>query len=311
MKITALDESRDLAKRIADAAGFTVIPIEDRRFEDGEGKLRPLSEVRGETVCVVQSLYTDQDLSVHDKLCRLLILMATLRDHGASWIIALVPYLCYARKDRRTNPHDPVTIRYVAQLFEAIGCDHIITFGIHNPAAFENAFRCQSTLVDLGAVFQDVMAWRIDDASLMVMSPDPGGVKRAQLFREVLEERLGHPISFGFMNKRRRGGIMTSGDVVGDFQDKAVLIVDDMIASGGTMVAAARQCRRMDARNVYAVAAHGLFTGKAEALFANDAIDRVFVSDSVAPFRLIKGADTPGLEVLGTAQAFADVLSGL
>ena len=311
MKLMALDESRDLAKRIADAAGLTLMPVEDRQFEDGEGKLRPLTDVRGHTICLVQSLYQDQKLSAHDKLCRLLFLMATLRDHGARRLIVLVPYLCYARKDRRTKPYDPVTTRYVAQLFEAATCDHLITLCIHNPAAFENAFRCETTLVDLGAVFQDVMAWRIDDKPLVVMSPDPGGVKRAQLFRETLEERLGHPIGFGFMNKRRSGGVMTSGDVVGDFQGKAVLIVDDMIGSGGTMRAAARQCRRMGAQNVYAVAAHGLFTGAPENLFADDTIDRVFISDSVAPFRLVKGADTPGLEVLGTGQAFADVLATL
>lgn len=311
MKLVTLGESQELAKRIADAAGLTLIPVEDRRFEDGEGKLRLLTEVRGDTICVIQSLYEDQELSVHDKLCRLLILMATLRDHGARRIIALVPYLCYARKDRRTKPRDPLTTRYIAQLFEAVGCDHIITFGIHNPAAFENAFRCETTRVDLGAVFQDVMAWRVDDEPLVVMSPDPGGVKRAQLFRETLEERLGHPIGFGFMNKRRSGGVMTSGDAVGDFAGKTVLIVDDMIGSGGTMVAAAQQCRDMGAQNVYAVAAHGLFAAKEKTLFADDTIDRVFISDSIAPFRLAKGADTPGLEVLGTAQAFADVLAGL
>ena len=99
--------------------------------------------------------------------------------------------------------------------------------------------------------------------------------------------------------------------MVGDFAGKSVLIVDDMIGSGGTMLAAARQCRNMGARGVYALAAHGLFTGNPEALFADDTIDRVFISDSVAPFRLPKGANTPGLEVHSTAQAFADVLAGL
>jgi ribose-phosphate pyrophosphokinase len=311
MKLVALAESRDLAERIADAAGLPMIPVEDRRFEDGEDKIRPMADVRGHTICVVQSLYEDHHLTVHDKLCRLLILMATLRDHGARRLIALVPYLCYARKDRRTKLRDPLTTRYVAQLFEAVSCDHVVTFGIHNPAAFENAFRCETTLVDLGAVFQDVMAWRVDDLPLVVMSPDPGGVKRTQLFRETLEERLGHQIGFGFMNKRRSGGVMTSGDVAGDFAGKAVLIVDDMIGSGGTMVAAAQQCRRIGAQNVYALAAHGLFTGSAETLFADGSIDRVFISDSVAPFRLANGADTPKLEVLGTAQAFSDVLAGL
>lgn len=311
MKLIALDESRDLAKRIADASGVPLLSVEDRRFDDGEGKLRLLSDVCGATICVVQSLYADQTMSVHDKLCRLLFLMATLRDHGARRIIAAVPFLCFARKDRRTKLYDPLTLRYVAQMCEAAGCDHIVTFGIHNAAAFDNAFRCRTTRIPLGAVFQDVMAWRVDDEPLVVMSPDPGGVKRAQLFRETLEERLGHPVDFGFMNKRRSGGVMTAGNMVGDVQGKAVLIVDDIIGSGGTMLAAARQCRQMGARYVYALAAHGLFTTRPDSLFADDTIDRVFISDSVPPFRLAQGVDTAGLEIIGTAMAFAEALSAL
>ena len=89
MRLVALAESRDLTERIADAAGLSLIPVEDRQFEDGEGKLRPMSDVRGHTVCLVQSLYEDHRLSVHDKLFRLLILLATLRDHGARRLIAL------------------------------------------------------------------------------------------------------------------------------------------------------------------------------------------------------------------------------
>ena len=300
MRLFALQETGDHAERIAAAMGQNLSKLEHRDFEDGECKIRPLDPVRGEQVCVIQSLYDGPDLSVHDKLCRLLFLIATMRDHGATRVTALVPFLCYGRKDRRTKAQDPVTSRYIAQLFEAVTCDDLITLEIHNLAAFQNAFRFRTCHLQLGDVFQDVVAWRTGGASLVVMSPDPGGVKRAQLLRDALQVRLGQNVGFGFMDKRRSGGTMTSG-----------AIVDDMIASGGTMIAAAKACKARGAEKTYALAAHGLFTSGAEALFADDTFERVFVSDSIAPFRLPEGISTNRLEVVDTADEFANVLQVL
>ncbi|WP_296424716.1 ribose-phosphate diphosphokinase [Yoonia sp.] len=308
MQIVALDESRDLAVGIADELGLALSELEQRTFEDGEGKIRPLAPVQGHDLCIVQSLHSGPRLSAHDKLCRLLFLIATLRDHGAAWITVVVPYLCYARKDRRTKPQDPITTRYVAQLLETAGCDHIITFEVHNLAAFQNAFRCQTTHLEVGAAFQDAVAWRADGAPLVVLSPDPGGVKRAQLFRETLEERLGQAIGFGFMEKRRSGGVMSVGALAGDFAGRSVVIVDDIIASGSTMLGAAQACRDAGAAKVFALAAHGLFTGQPQRLFAGDLIDRVLVTDSIAPFRLPDGRATDRLEIIGTAALFADTI---
>lgn len=307
MQLFALKESQDQGAGIAAALGLILSDLEHREFSDGEFKIRPLCPVDGQHICVIQSLYGDRDFSVHDKLCRLLFLIATLRDHGARRVTALVPFLCYGRKDRRTKAQDPLTTRYVAQLFEAVQCDELVTLETHNLAAFQNAFRLRTNHLEIGQVFQDVVAWRTE-APLVVMSPDPGGVKRAQLFRESLEDRLGQDIGFGLMEKRRSGGVMTSGDVVGDFEGKSVLVVDDMIASGSTMISAAQACRAKGAGKVYALAAHGLFTAGAEALFTGEHFDRVFVSDSIPPFRLRDGAKTHRLEIVGTADEFAEVL---
>lgn len=311
MHLFALEESNELGVRIASALGQQLSELEHRNFPDGECKIRPLHSVNGAHVCIVQSLFDDTVLSVHDKLCRLLFLIATMRDHGAVRVTALVPFLCYARKDRRTKMWDPVTTRYVAQLFEAMGCDDLITLETHNLAAFQNAFRIRTHHLTLGDVFPDVITWRTDAEPLVVMSPDPGGVKRAQLFHDDLQDRLGRPLGFGFMDKRRSAGIMTSGDIVGDYEGKSVIIVDDMIASGGTMIAAAQACRVRGAAKVYALAAHGLFAPGAEALFSGEHFERIFVSDSVPPFRLANGAKTHRLEIVGTEDEFANVLRGI
>lgn len=311
MRLFALHETRDHGDRIAAALGRELSALEHRDFADGEYKIRPLSPVRGDHVCIIQSLYDGPDLSVHDKLCRLLFLIATMRDHGATRVTAVIPCLCYGRKDRRTKAQDPLTVRYLAQLCDAVRCDDLMTLETHNLAAFQNAFRLRTHHLELGQVFQDVMAWRIGAAPLIVMSPDPGGVKRAQLFRDALQDRLGQDVGFGFMEKRRSSGVMTSGDVVGDFAAKSVVIVDDMIASGGTMIAAAQACKARGAAKVYALAAHGLFTSGAEALFLGDHFERIFVSDSIAPFRLHNGARTHRLEIVDTADAFANMLRAI
>lgn len=311
MQLFALDESKAHGARIASAFGQPLSELEHRDFPDGECKIRPLAPVRGDHVCVIQSLYDDPAHSVHDKLCRLLFLIATLRDHGAVRVTALVPFLCYGRKDRRTKPQDPVTTRYIAQLLEAVGCDDLITLETHNLAAFQNAFRIRTHHINLGDVFPDVIAWRTEAEPLVVMSPDPGGVKRAQLFQKALQDRLGRPLGFGFMDKQRSAGVMTSGDIIGHYDGMSVIIVDDMVASGGTMIAAAQACKARGAAKVYALAAHGLFAQGAEALFSGAHFERVFVSDSVPPFRLPNGAKTHRLEIVGTEAECADALRSL
>ena len=107
-------------------AASTLSPLEEREFEGGEHKTRPLVSVRGEDVYVVQSLSGDAAASANDRLCRLLFFIAGVKDSGAARVTACVPFLAYGRKDRRTKERDPVTLRYVAQLFEAVGTDHLL-----------------------------------------------------------------------------------------------------------------------------------------------------------------------------------------
>lgn len=87
-------------------------------------------------------------VSANDKLCKLLFSLATCKENGAARVTAIVPCLAYARKDRQTKAHDPVTTRYVAQLFEAMGTNRIVTLDVHNFAAFQNAFRCETIHLD-------------------------------------------------------------------------------------------------------------------------------------------------------------------
>jgi ribose-phosphate pyrophosphokinase len=287
MLLFSLDPDDVVAPALAAALDDVISPHEDRVFDDGEHKWRPTVDPRGADVYVVGSLHGGPVDSPHDKLMRLLMFVGALREHGAARVTAVVPYVAYARKDRRTKPFDPVSVRYIAQMFEALGVAQVIALEAHNVAAFQSAFRCTTVNLEAHRAFDPVVDELTDGGPLAVASPDPGGVKRAQLWREALAERLHRPVGFAMIDKRRSAGLV-SGDslVAGDVRDMTVLLLDDLIASGETMARAAKALRHADARRVIACAAHGLFTGAAAETLADPFIQRVVVTDSVPPFRL-------------------------
>jgi phosphoribosylpyrophosphate synthetase len=179
LDLFALNATREFWARVATALGTELAAHEEREFEDGEHKARPLVSVRGHDVYVIQSLHSGPVASVNDKLCRLLFFISTLKENGAKRVTAVIPYLAYARKDRQTKPRDPVTTRYVAVLLEAAGAGLVMTLEVHNIVAFQNAFRCQTIHLDPRKLFARQALELIGDGPVVVASPDPGGVKRA------------------------------------------------------------------------------------------------------------------------------------
>src|ERR1044071_9768356 len=138
MLLFAPRHTRILGERVAEHLGVQLAASDEREHDGGEHKMRPRQPVRGQDVFVLQSLNGDAQGSANDKLCRLLFFIAALRDAGAARVTTCVPYLCYARKDRRSTSQDAVTLRYVAQMFEALGADRVVVLDVHNDAAFDN-----------------------------------------------------------------------------------------------------------------------------------------------------------------------------
>jgi ribose-phosphate pyrophosphokinase len=285
-KLFALNSSHVLGSAVARILGVPLCQHEEREFEDGEHKARPLDNVMGQEVFVLHSLFSGAGQTVNDKLCRLLFFIGALRDASARRIIPIIPYLCYARKDRKTKPNDPVTTKYIAQLLEAMGTHTLVAMDVHNLPAFHNAFRCPTHHLEARKLFVDLLAPGLDHEKVTVLSPDPGGVKRAEKFREALSQALGREAGSAFMEKHRSEGVVSGAALVGDVDGSTVLVVDDLIASGGTMIRAAGASRKAGATRVYAIATHGLFTGGAEKVLADPGLDRIYVTDSVPPFRL-------------------------
>ena len=288
VKLFALKGSAALGASVAAHLGLPIAAHEEREFEDGEHKARPLESVAGADVTVIHSLHGGPDQSANDKLCRLLFFIGALKDAGASRVTAVAPYLCYARKDRRTKSLDPVITRYVAAMFEAVGTDTVVALEVHNPAAFENAFRCRTVALTATPIFVEHVK-SLAAGNLCVVSPDTGGAKRAELFRQALEQTLKQSIGSAFAEKHRSGGVVSGELFVGDVKGRTALIIDDLISSGTTLVRAAEAAKRAGAERVLALVAHGLFAEGSEKAVMNPALDGLIVTDSVQPSRVKPG----------------------
>jgi ribose-phosphate pyrophosphokinase len=292
MMLFAPQSSAAFAGKVAEALGARLAASEEREFEGGEHKMRPLEDVQGQHAFVVHSLCGDPEGSANDRLCRLLFFVGALKDAGARRVTAVVPYLAYARKDRRTQPRDPVTTRYVAAMFEAVGVDCVVVLDVHNEAAFDNAFRIPTVRLEAAATFAAAVNSRVGERRLVVASPDVGGIKRAQKFRESFGRELGREVDFAFVEKRRAGGVVAGDALVGAVADADVVFYDDMIATGTTLLRAIGAARRAGARRIHVAAPHGVFQPAAAQLFQADGPDTVLVSDSIT----LRGSFVPFLQ---------------
>lgn len=307
----ALGSDRGLGEKIAGEIGVELAPHEDRAFEDGERKVRPLTSARERDVYVVHSLHGEEFETGADKLLRLLFFIGALRDAGAARITAVVPYLCYARKDRRTKPRDPVATRYVAQLFEAVGTDRVVVVDAHNVAALQNAFRIEIIALDAQAVFARYFAREVGDAPVAVVSPDLGGEKRAELFRQRLEKTLSRPVAKGFMDKHRSMGEVSGELFAGDVKGRTAIILDDLISSGATMARTASACRAHGAARVFLAATHGLFSHGAEAALRAAPADEIVVADTVPAPRHFAERSGVGLTIVSVSGLLARAIERL
>ena len=229
-----------------------LLEVEIRKFPDGEKYVRVSGE--GDEAIVVQSTYFPQD----EHLIELLLLGDALKEKGFKKLIAVVPYLAYSRQDRVTKDGEPISVRAIMR---AIGIyyDELYVFDLHNPKTVEFFPKMAVNLSPARAIaeyFKDKLREGI------VLAPDRGALERARAVAEILG------VEFSYFEKKRISPTevqMTPVDI--DVEGKNVLIVDDIISTGGTMVRAANILRKMVAKKIYVVATHGVF--------AEGAIERV------------------------------------
>lgn len=308
MRVFALDASSALGKSITSQLGCELDPHEEREFSYGEHKVRPLVSVWAEDVYVISSLHGDKNLSVNDKICRLLFFVGALKDAGAHYVTAVLPYLAYSRKDQRTKSRDPVTTRYVATVLQSVGVDRVITMDVHNQAALDNSFRCPTVNLSTAELFAEHYVRTIGNSVDTVVSPDLGGLKATRAFIDVYERVSGCAPALAVVDKRRSEGQVSGSGLIGTVGDH-VLVVDDMIGSGTTLCRAASACREAGATKISVGATHGLFQEGAPRLFEQRDIDSITVTDTVAIDMLSLAADKLArVTTISTAPVFADCL---
>lgn len=312
MKLFGLNATKDFSQRLADSLGIRLGSHEERDFEDGEFKVRPLETVRGEQVFICQSLASSDGQSANDKLCRLLFLCGAAKDAGAERATAVVPYLAYARKDRRTKPRDPITTRYIAQMFEAAGVDAIVTADVHNPAAYENSFRIGKENLEAALLFAEHFAPLAEAAPrTVVLSPDSGGVKRARAFAALLEARAQKSIGVAFMEKQRSQGRVSGELFAGDVDGALVIVIDDLISGGTTLARAAEAAIARRAHAVHAAATHAVLAAGAPETLGAAQLESIVVTDTVSDVRKRGGPLGAKLRVLEVAPLFATAIERL
>ena len=319
------------ARAVCRHLGTTPGEHDEKAFSDGEFRSRLVTCVQGREVFVIPSLHGDARQSTDEQLLRLLFFIATAVDAGAARVSAVVPYLCYARQDRRTAPGDPVATRHVARLLEAAGTSRIAVVDIHNPGAFENAFRIPAMNIMPGALLADFfagfsavtpgdaargieeggLAGALRGRPLVVVAPDSGAIPRAAHFRELLSHRLGADIDSAFIEKHRSDSGLGGTGASGHFAGRTALIIDDMICTGATTLRAARICRERGAERVIAAATHAVLSGNAASLLCDPMIDAVVVSNTIPVPETARQTLGSRLHVLDASRLCADAISAL
>lgn len=247
--------SRDLAKEIASILGCGYIEAATVRFPDGECYTRIEQETLDDDVVIVQNTYPDENL------VEMFLLQDAVKNAGAKKVTLVIPYFGYARQDRVFKKGEPESAKVMCQLLSRV-CDHVITVDLHKENVLE-AFGCPYTDVKAANAMGDFFRDKDID---MVFSPDIGAANRAKM----VGERMGKP--YDHLEKKRLSGTeVVIQPASSDVKGKSVLIVDDMISTGGTIMTATTQLKAAGARKVTVACTHGVYV--------NNALDRLKKSD--------------------------------
>jgi len=306
-----------LARRIAEILGVELceadVPGEGGpryapgRFPDGEVRVHIRQTVRGKDVFVVQPTSPP----VNEHLMELLVMVDALRRASARDICAVIPYLGYARQDRKTTGRVPISARLVADLLEAAGVDRVLTMDLH-AGQIQGFFtvpldHLRSDRLLAKHIYDNHRDWLKD---LTVASPDVGGVWRARRMANRLGELANGegelPLAVVVMQRDQDRKRVVVEDVIGTVSGRDVLLVDDVLTSGETLVAAAAEVTRKGANRVFAACTHGVFAGRALQILDTPWLQHTLVTDTIVHRDEVRKA--PQIEIVSVAEFFADAI---
>ncbi|NTI41383.1 ribose-phosphate pyrophosphokinase [Rhizobium rhizogenes] len=271
MKLVTGNSNRALSRAIA---SYLELPLADctvKRFADQEIYVEIHENVRGEDVFILQSTSSPAD----GNLMELLILTDALRRSSARRITAVIPYFGYARQDRRVIGRTPISAKLVANLITGAGVNRVMTVDLHTDQ-IQGFFDIPTDNLYSAPVITHDIEEHYDTKSLMIVSPDVGGVARAR----AIAKRIGADLAI--VDKRRpRAGVSEVMNIIGDVSGKSCLLIDDIVDSGGTLINAAEALLEAGAKEVSAYITHGVLSDGACGRIGASNLKELVVTDSI------------------------------
>jgi ribose-phosphate pyrophosphokinase len=255
-------------------AGVLEIPIGEMtvtRFKDGEYDVKIADSVRGDDVFLIQP--TCQPVS--ENLIQLFIILDALHRASAARVTAVIPYYGYARKEKKTAPRDPISAKLMANIISMAGANRVIALDLHADA-IQGFFDIPLDHLFAAKILAEHIRNRHRKDGMVVVSPDPGGTKRARYIANLLDTPM------AFVDKRRpKDDVAEILNVVGDVGGRTAVVVDDLVSTGSTLVGVANALVAAGAGGVDVLATHGVLSDGAVGRLADAPIDQIVVTDSI------------------------------
>ncbi|PIU20915.1 MAG: ribose-phosphate pyrophosphokinase [Candidatus Diapherotrites archaeon CG08_land_8_20_14_0_20_34_12] len=295
MKLFAGSSSIELAEEIANNLKIKISASEFERFSDRECIVRIKEEIKGETIYLLQSTCNP----VNETLMELLIMADACLNNGAHKVHGILPYYGYSRQDRITVPGEPITTKLIAKLIEASGISSVTTMDIHSKATSES-FNIPFNDLHFTDTLTKYLESKIkkDKKDYMIVGPDHGALERAERIAKSLGTDSAH-----IEKKRSKAEAISTMELQAKVKGKNVILVDDLIGTGGTIIRAAELLKKEGAEEVSVAATHGVFANDAVERLQNSIISEIIVSNTIPQRRRIDK-----LTVLSVAEEFSNFI---
>jgi ribose-phosphate pyrophosphokinase len=294
LKLFSGRSNPNFAEKVSDVIGIPLGKVEIQNFSDGEIWVKYNENIRGTNVFIVQSTNPPAE-----NLIELLILIDAAKRASARRITAVIPYFGYARQDRKDQPRVSITAKLIANLVTEAGADRVIAMDLHAPQ-IQGFFDIPVDHLYSSAVYTSYFANK-NIPDLTVVSPDVGGIKMARAFAKRLNAEL------ILIDKRRpKPNEVEVMNVIGNANDRNILIVDDLIDTAGTFCNAVKALRSAGAKKIYGACTHPIFSGEAIARIKESDIEKIYVTDSIPLNKA--AAEFEKIEILSVTDLFGEAI---
>ncbi|MDR0272607.1 MAG: ribose-phosphate pyrophosphokinase [Clostridiales bacterium] len=300
IKIFAASANKQLSQGVVKHLGLELGKADTSRFSDGEVKVVVNETVRGSDVFIIQSTCPP----VNDHLMELLIMIDAMRRSSAGRITAIIPYYGYARQDRRARSHDPISAKLVADMITQAGANRILSMDLHSPQIqgfFNIPMDHLKGFYLFAQHYKSKEGFGDDLSNVVVVSPDFGSVARCKAFANILQ------VPLAIVDKRRLDDKKSQIDhFIGDVEGKYAILLDDVLATGGSLCNAAKTVMSQGAKAVYACVTHPILCGDAVNIINDSPIEELLVLDTIelSPEKRLKK-----IKILSIAQYLGDAIN--